>query len=127
MIRDDPIKRKRIQPGKPKAQCMSKLSHLLILGLLIGPCSLTPSLAQTSTPPSPSDPGSDRSPLQDPGSTGSTCPGGSLSDRLRRCDGVIRPPNDLNPDNTIEPPDTGRTPVIPPPGSPRGNQRIDPK
>jgi hypothetical protein len=106
---------------------MSKLSHLLILGPLIGPRSLTPSLAQTSTSPSPSDPGPDRSPLQDPGSTESTCPRGSLSDRLRRCDGVIRPPSDLNPDNTIEPPDIGRTPVIPPPGSPGGDQRMDPK
>jgi hypothetical protein len=106
---------------------MSKLSHLLILGLLIGPCSLAPALAQTSAPRGPSEPRTERSPLQDPGSTGSTCPGGSLSDRLRRCDGVIRPPNDLNPDNTIEPPDTGRTPVIPPPGSPGGDQRMDPK
>jgi hypothetical protein len=33
----------------------------------------------------------------------------------------------MNPDNTIEPPDTGRTPVIPPPGSPGGDQRLDPK
>ena len=40
---------------------------------------------------------------------------------------VIRPPNDLNPDNTIEPPDTGRTPVIPPPGSLGGDQQMDPK
>jgi hypothetical protein len=106
---------------------MSKLSQLLILGLLIGPSSLAPALAQTSALPGPSEPRSDRSPPQDPGSTGSTCPGGSLSDRLRRCDGVIPPPNNLNPDNTIEPPDTGRTPVIPPPSSPGGDQQTDPK
>ena len=106
---------------------MSKLSHLLILGLIIGLCSLTPALAQTSAPPGSNESRSDTSPPQDPGSTGSTCPGGSLSDRLRRCDGVIPPPRDLRPDNTIEPPDTGRTPVIPPPGSPGGDQRLNSK
>ncbi len=103
-----------IQPGEPVAQCMSKLSHLLIVGLIIGPRSLAPALAQTSVPSSPGGP-SDRPQLQDPGSTGSTCPGNTLSDRLSRCDGVIRPLSGLNPDNTIEPLDTGMTPVIPRP------------
>lgn len=37
------------------------------------------------------------------------------------------PPSGLNPDNTIEPPDTGTTPVIAPPGSPAGDRRIGPK
>jgi hypothetical protein len=106
---------------------MSKLSHLLTVGLLMGLCSLASALAQPSVPPNPGDPPSDRVQPQDPGSTGSTCPGTSLSDRLSRCDGVIRPPGGLNPDNTIEPPDTGTTPVIPPPGSPGGDQRLDPK
>jgi hypothetical protein len=106
---------------------MSKLSHLLIAGLIMGPWSLAPALAQPSVPSSPGGPPSDKALPQDPGSTGSTCPGTSLSDRLSRCDGVIRPPSNLNPDNTIEPPNTGTTPVIPPPGSPGGDQRIDPK
>jgi hypothetical protein len=106
---------------------MSKLSHLLVLSLIIGSGRLTPALAQPSAPPSPGDPPSYRAQPQDPGSTGSTCPGTTLSDRLSRCDGVIRPPSGLNPDNTIEPPDIGTTPVIPPPGSPGGDQRIDPK
>jgi hypothetical protein len=106
---------------------MSKLFHRLVVGLIMGLCSLGPSLAQTSAAPSPGEPPSDKSQPQDPGSTGSTCPGPTLSDRLSRCDGVIRPPSSLNPDNTIEPPDTGTTPVIPPPGSPGGDRRIDPK
>jgi hypothetical protein len=106
---------------------MSKLSHLLVLSLIIGSGRLTPALAQPSAPPSPGDPPSDRAQPQDPGSTGSTCPGTTLSDRLSRCDGVIRPPSGLNPDNTIEPPDIGTTPVIPPLGSPGGDQRIDRK
>jgi hypothetical protein len=105
---------------------MSKLSHLLIVGLIIGPRGLAPALAQTSAPSSPGGP-SDRPQLQDLDSTGSTCPGNTLSDRLSRYDGVIRPLSGLTPENTIEPPDTGMTPVIPPPGSPGGDQRIDPK
>ncbi|NNM73656.1 hypothetical protein [Enterovirga aerilata] len=58
-------------------------------------------------------------------STGST---GSLSERLDRTDGVIRPP-DTGPDMTVRPPvpNPGTTPVIPPPGSPGGNPRLDPK
>ena len=106
---------------------MSKLFHLLIVGLALARFGLAPALAQPSASPGPHDPPPDRAPPQDPGSTGSTCPGPTLSDRLSRCDGVIRPPSGLDPDNTIEPPDTGTTPVIPPPGSPGGDQRIDPK
>jgi hypothetical protein len=58
-------------------------------------------------------------------STGST---GTLSDRLERTDGVIKPP-DVGSDMTVRPPvpNPGTTPVIPPPGSPGGNPRLDPR
>lgn len=58
-------------------------------------------------------------------STGST---GTLSDRLERSDGVIKPP-DVGPDMRVTPPvpNPGTTPVIPPPGSPGGNPRLDPR
>lgn len=46
--------------------------------------------------------------------TGST---GTLSDKLEKSDGVIRPP-DTGAGRTIAPPDTGTTPVVPPAGSP---------
>lgn len=61
---------------------------------------------------------------RDPGSTGTT-----LSDRLEKTDGVIRPPSGIAPDMTVPAPvpNPGTTPVIPPPGSPGGSQAIDPK
>ncbi len=62
----------------------------------------------------------------DPPSTGST---NSLSDKLERSDGVIRPPENATPDITVPAPvpNPGTTPVIPPPGSPGGNPLLDPK
>ena len=56
-------------------------------------------------------------------------PGESLSQRLERTEGVIRPPSDLNPDARVRPPaaDPGTTRVIPPPGERGGNQLVQPK
>jgi hypothetical protein len=67
---------------------------------------------------------------QEPSSTGSTSgSGGTLSEKLERSDGVIRPPGGVAPDMTVPAPvpDPGTTPVIPPPGSPGGNPRVDPR
>ncbi|KLK93234.1 hypothetical protein AA309_09525 [Microvirga vignae] len=63
-------------------------------------------------------------PQEDPSSTGST-----LSDRLEESEGVIRPPETGAPDITVPAPvpNPGTTPVIPPPGSPGGNQQVEPK
>ncbi|MCG7391990.1 hypothetical protein MHY87_03630 [Microvirga sp. ACRRW] len=63
-------------------------------------------------------------PSQDPPSTGST-----LSDKLEKSDGVIRPPATATPDMTVPAPvpDPNTTPVIPPPGSPGGNPQVEPK
>jgi hypothetical protein len=56
-------------------------------------------------------------------------PGENLSDRLDRTGGVIRPKSDVDPAIHATPPDpsAGTMPVIPPPGSPGGDQRIQPK
>ena len=61
---------------------------------------------------------------QEPSSTGST-----LSDKLEQSDGVIRPPATATPDMSVPAPvpNPNTTPVIPPPGSPGGNPRVDPK
>ena len=50
--------------------------------------------------------------------TGSTGSGETLSDRLQRTEGVIKPPATATPDMTVTPPvpNPGTTPVIPPPG-----------
>lgn len=61
---------------------------------------------------------------EEPSSTGST-----LSDKLEKSDGVIRPPETGGPDIRVPAPvpDPGTTPVIPPPGSPGGNPYVEPK
>jgi hypothetical protein len=58
--------------------------------------------------------------------TGST---ETLSERLDRTDGVIRPREGAAPDMRVPAPvpNPGTTPVIPPPGTPGGNTTIDPK
>ncbi len=65
----------------------------------------------------------------EPSSTGSTGSGGTLSDKLERTDGVIRPPSGIDPEITTRAPapNPGTTPVIPPPGSPGGDQSVNPK
>jgi hypothetical protein len=51
----------------------------------------------------------------------------NLSEKLARTDGVICPPPDLDPDIRTPAPGGGRTPVIPPPGSPGGDPSVRPK
>ena len=42
--------------------------------------------------------------------------------------GVVRPPSDIDPEMETKPDDRGaRTPVIPPPGSPGGDENVKPK
>ena len=85
-------------------------------------------------PPPPDTPQSDSEgkpdPRQDPRSTGSVGRSGeSLSDKLDRTDGVIRPPADIAPDMSVRPPapNPGTMRVIPPPGTPGGDPTIEPK
>jgi hypothetical protein len=56
--------------------------------------------------------------------------GETLSERLDRSDGVIKPPAGVDPGMHVAPKDPNagsNMPVIPPPGSPGGNQSIRPK
>jgi hypothetical protein len=67
---------------------------------------------------------------QEPSSTGSTVGSGeTLSEKLERSDGVIRPPSGIAPDMSAPAPvpNPGTTPVIRPPGSPGGNPTVDPR
>ena len=65
----------------------------------------------------------------------STTPDGStvgrssepLGDKLARSDGVMCPPAGVDPEIRAPTPETGNTPVIPPPGSPGGDPTIRPK
>jgi hypothetical protein len=51
----------------------------------------------------------------------------SLSDKLARSDGVICPPDHVDPDIKQPTPQGGPMPVIPPPGSPGGDPNVHPK
>jgi hypothetical protein len=51
----------------------------------------------------------------------------NLSDRLARSDGVICPPDHIDPDIKAVTPPGGPMPVIPPPGSPGGDPNVRPK
>ena len=63
-------------------------------------------------------------------SDGSNAPqvknGEPLSDKLARTGGVLCPPN-VGSDMRTPAPGGGKTPVIPPPGSPGGDQSVQPK
>jgi hypothetical protein len=50
-----------------------------------------------------------------------------LSDRLAKSNGVLCPPENIDPQMRAPAPDVGNTPVIPPPGSPGGNPNVKPK
>lgn len=106
---------------------------MFLLGLLVS----APAFAQNPQPAPPTNP---TPPIAPPnaaspppervapgGSTGSTG-SGTLSDRLSRDRGTVKPPA-VDPGMTVAPPRTGAgtTPVIPPPGSPGGNQSVVPK
>ena len=62
---------------------------------------------------------------RDPQTTGQG--GQNLSDKLARSEGVICPPANVDPEMKVPAPETGRTPVIPPPGSPGGDPTVRPK
>jgi hypothetical protein len=89
--------------------------------------------AQTA-PPSPAH-GSECAPMSSASPQGTTPPQGAstgearepLGDRLARSDGVLCPPAGVDPQMHAPTPDTGNTPVIPPPGSPGGNPNVRPK
>src|SRR3954466_14668171 len=89
--------------------------------------------AQTA-PPSPSSSAANRPPIQ-PGHPNAAAPEGTtagqraepLGDKLARSDGVLCPPAGIDPEMHAPAPDTGKTPVIPPPGSPGGAPTIRPK
>jgi hypothetical protein len=50
-----------------------------------------------------------------------------LGDKLAKSDGVLCPPAGVDPEMRAPTPDTGNTPVIPPPGSPGGDPTVRPK
>lgn len=98
---------------------MKQVGRTTAMALALSGLMAAGALAQTQ-PRDPNMPAPQNVPAEkmspDLGSTGST--GGTLSDRLERSEGVIRPPTTATPDMTVPAPvpNPGTTPVIPPPG-----------
>jgi hypothetical protein len=81
----------------------------------VGPaCAQTPSAEQKT-------PSAEQKPRSEPGDSSKT-----LSDKLAQGGGVICPPN-VDPGIKVPAPETGKMPVIPPPGSPGGDPNVKPK
>jgi hypothetical protein len=107
----------------------------------------TASAAVAQAPPSPATPPANTAPpsperavncapMQPKPNAGATVPNGTtttgqraepLGDKLARSDGVLCPPPGVDPEMHAPAPDAGKTPVIPPPGSPGGDPTIRPK
>jgi len=118
-----------------------QIKHSLYLA-----CALmaSPGVAVAQSPPTPATPPAqtappaaahDCSPTQPVPPRGTIAPEGSttgqaaepLGDRLAKSDGVLCPPTGIDPEIRAPTPDTGNTPVIPPPGSPGGDPGVRPK
>lgn len=111
------------------------LSTILAAGLSTAALAQNPEVLKQQAPNMPApdkmpaekvEPNANATQPSDPSETGST---NTLSDKLERSDGVIRPPENASPDITVPAPvpDPNSTPVIRPPGSPGGNPQLDPK
>jgi hypothetical protein len=89
------------------------------------PAQTAPPAAQRATNCTPMQPVPQRGTVLPEGTTtGRVEP---LGDKLARSDGVLCPPAGVDPEIRAPTPDTGNTPVIPPPGSPGGDPNIRPK
>lgn len=85
-----------------------------------------------TAPPSASRPSANCAPTQTT-AQGTVAPAGPssepLGDKLAKSDGVLCPPGNVDPAMRAPTPsnDSSNTPVIPPPGSPGGDQSVRPK
>jgi hypothetical protein len=91
---------------------------LLLLSATL-PCAAQSTPAPQTRDPKACSPGGTAPQPADPGNP-------SLSEKLEQTDGVICPP-DIDPDIKAPTPEGGKTPVIPPPGSPGGDPTVRPK
>lgn len=92
----------------------------LLAGVLACALAAAPAAAQQQAAP----PGK---PDCTPGAQTAPKPGEPLGDRLAQSKGVICPP-DVDPAMKVPPPNSGsKMPVIPPPGTPGGDRKIEPK
>jgi len=97
----------------------------------------SPATPSAQTAPPPASPPTNCAPVAPQGSgtgTGSAKEGATvgqsneaLGDKLARSDGTLCPPSGVDPEIRAPTPEGGKTPVIPPPGSPGGDPSVRPK
>jgi hypothetical protein len=120
---------------------MRKNHALLIVSILLA----SAGSAAAQAPPTPATPAQQTAPpppdrstcaaMEKGGHPGAVAPEGQttgqarepLGDKLARSDGVLCPPAGVDPEIRAPTPDAGKTPVIPPPGSPGGDPSVRPK
>jgi len=119
------------------------MKHSLLLSYVLITAS---GVASAQAPPTPATPpartappaparANDCAPMQPAPQRGTVTPEGTttgqraepLGDKLARSDGVLCPPAGVDPEIHAPTPDSGNTPVIPPPGSPGGDPNLRPK
>lgn len=119
----------------------------MVLLVTAGLLSAVSTLAFAQAPPAPSTPGPRTAPgnidrpancapteiapqestIAPKGTTTGQGNGVQLTDRLAQTGGVLCPPAGVDPEMRAPPPGGGRTPVIPPPGTPGGDPSLRPK
>jgi hypothetical protein len=117
---------------------MASVARTRLRAALIGAAGgLIVSLALAQSPvqprdrtiPDPNDTVPEKVRPGEPDTTGSLSSPETLSDKLNRSEGVIKPLRDLDPEMDVPAPvpNPGTTLVLPPPGSPGGDERFQPK
>ncbi len=104
------------------------LAAALLASLPSAAAAQTPAAPSNPVQPQPRDPNMPAPQNTLPEKMDTTGSSGTLSEKLERTDGVIKP-REMGSDMVVRPPvpDPGTTPVIPPPGSPGGTPRLDPR
>jgi len=109
-------------------------SALLLPGVAHAQAPASPATPPAQTAPPAATPPTNCVPMAPHGSSGTTKEGATvgqssetLGDKLAKSDGILCPPAGVDPEIRAPTPEGGRMPVIPPPGSPGGDQSIQPK
>jgi hypothetical protein len=89
------------------------------------PAQTAPPTPQRSSDCTPTQPVPPRGTVAPEGTTGQSSE--PLGDKLAKSNGVLCPPSGVDPEIRAPTPETGNTPVIPPPGSPGGDPNLRPK
>jgi hypothetical protein len=106
---------------------MRTLGFITAAGAVFATGTFGYALAQAPVPPATAPlqgPECQRGALPTPGETTGSA---TLSDQLSQSKGIICPPAGVDPGIAAPPTGGGRTPVIPPPGTPGGDPAIMPK